>query len=125
MHLLLGLLALFALAHSARAAAPVILQHPASQSTTVGQPVTFLSSASGTAPLFYRWQRGTLNIQNATNRNYTLLSAQLSDDGAQFLVIVTNTSGSATSTVATLTVAPDTTSPTVMRVGNTADFMQI
>src|SRR6185503_12416162 len=103
MHFLLGLLALFALAHSAHAAAPVILQHPANQTTTVGQPVTFMSSAGGTPPLFYQWQRGTLNIPNATNRNYFIPSAVLSDDGAQCLVIVMNASGSATSTVATLT----------------------
>ncbi len=125
MHLLPGLLALFALAHSVRAAAPVIFLHPESQSTTVGQPVTFMSSAGGTPPLFYQWQRGTLNIPNATNRNYTLPSAQLPDDGATFLVIVTNASGSATSTVAALTVGPDNTPPTVSNVRNTSDFMQI
>jgi hypothetical protein len=125
MHFLLGLLALFALADSAQAAAPVILQDPASQTTTVGQPVTFMSNAGGTPPLFFQWQRGTLNIPNATNRNYFIPGAQLSDNGAQFRVIVTNASGSATSTVATLTVGPDNTPPTVSKVGNTADFMQI
>src|SRR5436190_9153545 len=121
----LGLLAFFALGHSARAAAPVILQNPTNQTTTVGQPVTFVSSAGGTLPLFYQWQRGTVDIPNATNRNYFIPTAQFSDDGAQFRVIVTNSSGSATSTVATLTVGPDTTSPTVVRDGNSPNVMQI
>ena len=122
---LLSLMALGVLTHSVRAAAPVIVLHPSSQSTTDGQPVVFASSATGTDPLFYQWWRDSVVIPNATNRNYFIPGVQLSDNGAQFFVIVTNASGSATSTVATLTVAADTTAPTVVKVRTTANFMQI
>ena len=122
---LLAVMFLCAMPFAAQAASPVITQHPASQSTTVGQPVVFVSNASGTSPLQYQWFRNLVQIQNATNRNYGIPGVVLADDGTQFFVIVTNASGSATSTVATLTVGPDNVSPTLVKVGNTPNFMQV
>lgn len=84
--------------------APSITQHPASQTVSIGQPVTFSVSASGAPPLSYQWQRNTANIPGATNTSYTIASASTSDNDAQFRCVVTNTSGSATSNPATLTV---------------------
>ena len=51
-----------------------------------------------------------MNIPGATATTYTIASAQLSDNGAMFRCIVTNSFGSATSNNATLTVngAPNT-----------------
>ena len=84
--------------------APTITQHPASQTVAVGQPATFSVTAGGTPPLSYQWQRNGANIAGATAASYTLASATLADNGAQFRCIVSNAAGSATSNSATLTV---------------------
>ena len=66
-----------------------------------------------------------LIISNALTNSYFIASAPLADNGAGFSVVITNNSGSVTSTVATLTVNTDTTRPTVARVSNTPNFMQV
>jgi glucose/arabinose dehydrogenase len=83
---------------------PVILTHPQNRTVSVGQSATFSVSASGSAPLSYQWQRNGINIPGATSPSYTVASAQLSDNGAQFRVNVTNAFGAAMSNPATLTV---------------------
>ncbi|MDQ3814732.1 MAG: PQQ-dependent sugar dehydrogenase, partial [Armatimonadota bacterium] len=86
--------------------APVITRHPASQTITAGQPVTFSVSATGSAPLSYQWQRNGINISGATAASYTISSVTTADNGAQFRVIVSNSLGQAISNSATLTVGP-------------------
>ena len=66
--------------------------------------MTFTVSASGAAPLSYQWQRNGADINGATSASYTIGAVQASDNGAQFRCVVTNSSGSATSSAATLTV---------------------
>jgi glucose/arabinose dehydrogenase len=83
---------------------PSITAQPAHQVVSAGQPATFSVSASGSPPLAYQWQRNGANIPGATAPSYTLPSASPTDDGAQFRAVVTNSFGSATSNVATLTV---------------------
>ena len=62
-------------------------------------------SATGTAPLRYQWQRNGVDIPGATASTLHARRARtLADNGAQFRVVVTNASGSATSNAATLTV---------------------
>lgn len=90
--------------------APSIGTHPASQTVSVGQPVTFSVIASGTAPLTYQWQRNGSNITGANSSSYTLQSATLADNGAKFRVVVSNSFGSVTSNEATLTVQQQTLS---------------
>ena len=82
---------------------PSITSHPAGQTVTAGQSVTFNVGASGTAPLSFQWQRNMVNIPGATTASFTLLS-QLTDSGARFRCVVTNSFGTATSNEATLTV---------------------
>jgi glucose/arabinose dehydrogenase len=82
---------------------PSITTQPASRTAAIGQQVTFTVNATGTQPLSYQWQRGGANISGATSSSYTL-TAQASDNGATFRVIVTNAFGTATSNAATLTV---------------------
>jgi hypothetical protein len=84
--------------------APTITTHPASQTVSVGRPVTFDVTASGSAPHSYQWQRNGGNISGATSSSYTSASAKLSDNGARFRVRVTNSAGSALSNEAVLTV---------------------
>jgi glucose/arabinose dehydrogenase len=84
--------------------APQITQHPASQTVSIDQPVTFTVSASGQAPLSYQWQRNGSNIPGATSSSYTLNNPTLADNGALFRCVVSNPSGNTTSNSATLTV---------------------
>ena len=83
---------------------PTIVTHPQSTTVPAGQSATFTVSASGSAPLSYQWQRNGTTIPGATSSSYTISNAQLSDSGAQFRAVVTNSLGSATSNAATLTV---------------------
>jgi len=92
----------------AAAEAPSITVQPASVTVAVGQPANFSVGAAGSAPLTYRWRRNGTNIAGATAANYTLASAQLSDSGAFFDVVVSNDFGSATSDTVQLTVTQNT-----------------
>ncbi len=86
---------------------PVITSSPASQSVAVGTPVTFAAAATGTPPLAYQWRFDGTNISGATNTSFSVASAALANVGS-YSVVVTSPYGSATSLVATLTVAEST-----------------
>ncbi len=90
--------------------APSIATQPQSQLVSPGQQVTFSVTANGSTPLSYQWQRGTTNISGATSASYTFTAA-VSDNGATFRCVVTNSVGSATSNSATLTVTNDPNAP--------------
>lgn len=83
---------------------PVVAVPPASRTASVGESVTFTVSASGTPTPTYQWQRNGVAIAGATTASYTLPTVSLTDNGAVFKVVVTNTAGSVTSSEATLTV---------------------
>ncbi|HEY2781906.1 MAG TPA: hypothetical protein VGI90_14080 [Steroidobacteraceae bacterium] len=93
----------------AGATAPAITAQPTDQRVIVGQAATFTVTASGTAPLAYQWQKGTTSIAGATGASYTTPPAALSDDGATFQAVVSNSAGSVTSNSAKLTIAAGTT----------------
>jgi len=97
---------------------PQITQHPANQMISIGQSATFSVSASGLPPLGYQWQRNGSNIVGATSSSYTLSNVQLTDNGALFRALVSNSLGTATSNTAQLTVV-DTTPP-VLSITNPA-----
>ena len=86
-------------------APPTITTHPANQSVLVGQSATFTVVASGTGTLSYQWQRNMVNIGAATSPTFNLPAAALSDNGAKFRCLVTNSFGTTTSNEATLTVS--------------------
>lgn len=83
---------------------PSIVSHPSNVTIAAGQSATFSVNAAGSAPLSYQWQRNGVNIPSATGANYTLASAQASDNGATFRVRVSNGQGNVLSNSATLTV---------------------
>jgi hypothetical protein len=87
-------------------APPNITGHPANQTVTQGQPATFSVVASGSPTLTYQWQRNQVNISGATSSTYMIASTALSDNGAKYRCVVTNSFGAATSNEATLTVQP-------------------
>lgn len=84
--------------------APSITAQPASQTVTAGQTATFSVTASGSSPLSYQWRKNGANISGATGASYATPTVTTVDTGTQFSVVVNNSIGSATSTVATLTV---------------------
>lgn len=84
----------------------VITHHPADTTLFTGQSARFSVSASGTAPLSYRWQRDTLDIEWATDSVYVLSPVAQADSGKTFRVVVSNVGGSDTSNVAVLRVSP-------------------
>lgn len=85
-------------------APPVITLPPVNQLVSPGNSAAFHISASGTQPLNFQWQRNSVNIPTALTDTYSLPTASLADNGAQFRCLVSNTFGSVTSSVATLTV---------------------
>jgi acid phosphatase len=86
------------------ATAPSITTQPASQTVTAGQTATFTVIAAGTAPLSYQWTKNGATISGATAASYTTPATTTADSGSTFAVTVTNSTGSVTSSSATLTV---------------------
>jgi polygalacturonase len=83
---------------------PTITNQPASQAVLAGSNVLFTVGASGSVPLSYQWWFNSTNCLLAgTNASLTISKAQPTDTGA-YCVVVTNTAGRATSSVATLQV---------------------
>lgn len=89
--------------------APDISSQPASRTNAVYTTATFSVGLSGVPPFSYQWYKGASplsnggNIAGATNATLTLSQVIHADAGA-YSVVVTNNSGSVTSTVANLTV---------------------
>jgi len=92
---------------------PSITTPPASATVTAGQTANFSVTAAGTSPLSYQWQKNGANISGATSSSYTTPATKTSDNGATFVVSVSNSAGNISSGTATLTVNADTTPPTV------------
>jgi len=84
--------------------APSIKTQPASQTVTAGQTVTFFVTATGTAPLAYQWKKNNVAISGVNSSSYTTPATKGTDNGAQFTVAISNTTGTVTSNAATLTV---------------------
>src|SRR5271163_1919584 len=93
--------------------APTIATQPANQVVTAGETATFSVMASGTAPLKYQWLKNTASIGGATGASYTTLATLAGDTGAKFDVVVSNSAGSITSSMATLTVDAAAVAPTI------------
>jgi len=85
------------------AQAPIITLQPTNQSVVVGNGASFSVTAIGTQPLGYQWRLGGTNIASQTNSTYTLSDVQTTNAG-NYTVVITNSVGSVTSSVAALTV---------------------
>jgi hypothetical protein len=113
-----------------KAVAPTIAAEPASLTVTVSQTATFSVTVSGTAPFSYQWLKNNTNIGGATAASYTTPATVPADSGAKFDVVVTNSAGSVTSTMATLSVNAPAVAPAItaqpanqtVTVGQTATF---
>lgn len=90
---------------SVQTVAPMIVQHPESQTVGDGSNVTFSVNVSGTRPMAYQWTHDGMDISNATDATLVLTNVTLSAAG-NYTVVASNISGVATSLVAVLTVVP-------------------
>ena len=86
---------------------PAITKDPSSLTRTFGYSATFTVTATGhnTGSFQYQWYRGATLIQGANSPTFTIPSITMTDAGS-YRVTVTNSSGTATSGNATLTVQP-------------------
>ncbi len=82
---------------------PTITEHPESLAGYPGRDVKFQVAATGAAQFTYQWQHDEMNIPAGTNSMLFLTNIQAADSGG-YRAIVTDSAGSATSMVATLTV---------------------
>lgn len=86
------------------AIAPTITTQPTSRSVAVGASTTFTVVATGTAPLTYQWYKSGSILSGATSASLTLSNVTTASAG-NYIVIVSNSAGSVTSSTAVLTVA--------------------
>src|SRR5262249_49716599 len=93
---------------------------PASVSVGVGQPAAFGVSATGTGPISYQWKRGGGALAGATASAYQIARASVSDRGARFSGVVSNSGGMGTGGNAGLSVtAAPPPPPAAQFAGNT------
>ncbi len=92
---------------------PTIVVQPVSQTVTTGQDATFAVWAIGTGPLSYQWQFGGTNLLGETGTNLAIHSVTTNNAG-NYDVIVSNSSGSVTSAVLSLTVVVPVVPPTIV-----------
>lgn len=108
-------------------AVPAITSNPVSQTILAGDNTSFSVSAIGAATLVYQWQKNGTNIPGANNPTLSLTSVPLSDDNSTYRCIVSNSTGTAGSTTATLTVhqGPVITqqpASVIVNIGSTGTF---
>ena len=89
---------------TAEAVKPSITGQPYAKPVTAGQTATFTVEATGTSPLRYQWKKNGTDIADATTSTYTTPATSLADSGTGYSVVVSNDVGTATSSVASLTV---------------------
>jgi hypothetical protein len=82
---------------------PTFTLQPSNQVAVVGSDVSFDAAAAGSLPLSYQWYFNATNPIGSVSESLILTNVQPSDAGA-YEVVVTNSGGSATSMVVTLSV---------------------
>jgi hypothetical protein len=100
---------------------PVIPGQPTNVTVVEGGSATFTVRLAQEYGATYQWQRGSGAIPGATNASLTITPVAMSDNGIRFSCCITNGYGSTNSAVATLTVNPDVTRPTLTSVNSLDD----
>jgi RHS repeat-associated protein len=94
---------------NAHATAPSFTTQPSNKTVTVPATATFTVAASGSPTPTYQWQQKApggsfTSISGATSTSYTTPATTAANNGTQYECVATNSAGSATSNLATLTV---------------------
>src|ERR1017187_6050360 len=84
--------------------APTISIQPVSAAANQSGAFTNTVAATGALPLFYQWYTNGVPLASQTNASLILNPVQVSNAGTNYYVVVTNSYGSATSAVVSLTV---------------------
>src|ERR1051325_9771325 len=84
--------------------APAITAQPQNQTTAIGSNATFSVTATGTGPLNYQWFFNQPNALGSSTFAPLILSNVRFANAGGYSVVITNSVGSVTSAVATLTV---------------------
>ncbi len=88
---------------------PIITRQPGNRTNAIGTTASFSVEVGGSAPFTYQWRRDGTNLVDGGNlsgvatTNLLIATVQL-EDGCDYTVVVANEWGSATSTIAHLTV---------------------
>jgi len=107
-----------------------IVTQPQSSTVVAGGTASFSVTAVGTSSLSYQWYQNGASLSGATSSSYSKSNVQ-SGDAGNYVVVVSNSSGSLTSSVAVLTVsAASGVAPTITQqpssvavtTGSTATF---
>jgi outer membrane protein assembly factor BamB/subtilisin family serine protease len=98
---------------------PTIVAQPAPQFTSVGSSATFSVTASGLSALTYQWNFNGAAIAGATGSSYTVSNAQPSNAGS-YSVTVTDSAGSTSSAIASLTVNTGTATTRLINISTRA-----
>ncbi len=91
------------------ASAPVFTLQPENQSVNAGTTLTLASTASGAPTPTFQWYKNNTLIPGATLATYTVPSVT-TDNAGEYKVIATNSQGSVTSDVVTITIVTATPS---------------
>lgn len=108
-------LALLPCAH-AQTAPSIIALSSARQLVSSGGSLSLTVSASGTAPFSYQWKRNGIPISGATASGFTVINAGAVRDNGYYQAVVTNASGTVTSSAIFVAVAYS--SPQVLAWGS-------
>jgi arabinogalactan endo-1,4-beta-galactosidase len=85
------------------ATSPFLVSQPANLSVALGGTTNFAVTATGAPTLLYQWQFNNNNLADATNSAVVLADVQASDAGP-YRVVLSNSYGAVTSSVAMLSV---------------------
>jgi hypothetical protein len=83
---------------------------PLSQTVPAGFPLSYAVYATGTQPLSYQWQHNGLNLTDdsritGTHSNILTIAETLAGDAGTYQLLITNSAGSASSALATLSLS--------------------
>lgn len=81
---------------------PGISTQPADVSIYEGEAASFSATATGMPSLTYQWYKDGVAISGANGSSYTISNSILSNNGAKFKVVISNSKGSITSNEAVL-----------------------
>ncbi len=105
-------------------APPVIVSQPVDTSVPAGGTASFSVGATGSPTPTYQWAFDGTNVVGATASSLVLTNVGISQAGS-YQVVLTNASGSVTSSVALLHVLPPTVSLTNFTINNTGVSLSV